>query len=122
MIRKAAKYCAGRFSITVQPAMITGMVMNAVSRISGSEMPSTPERSRRVQRRNPGQLLDELQLGGAGVEAALQRHADSERQRATPASATQRAGDDARSPSASIDDAADDGQPDQDRQQTDACM
>ncbi len=42
MIRKAAKYCAGRFSTTVHPAMITGTVMNAVSRISGSEMPSTP--------------------------------------------------------------------------------
>ena len=42
MIRKAAKYCAGRFSMTVQAAMITGTVMNVVSTISGSEMPSTP--------------------------------------------------------------------------------
>ena len=42
MIRKAAKYCAGRVSITVQAAMTTGMVMNVVSRISGIEMPSTP--------------------------------------------------------------------------------
>ena len=42
MMRKAAKYCATRFSMTVQAAMMTGTVMNAVSRISGSEMPSTP--------------------------------------------------------------------------------
>ena len=43
MIRKAAKYCAGRFSMTVQPAMIDRHAsMKVVSRISGSEMPSTP--------------------------------------------------------------------------------
>ena len=42
MIRKAAKYCAGRDSITVQPAMITGIVMNAVSTTSGREIPSRP--------------------------------------------------------------------------------
>ena len=42
MIRKAAKYCAGRCSMTVQAAMITGTVMNAVSSTSGSAMPSTP--------------------------------------------------------------------------------
>ena len=35
-------YCAGRFSITVQPAITTSGVMNAVSTISGIEMPSTP--------------------------------------------------------------------------------
>ena len=34
----------------VQPAIITGTVMKAVSRISGSEMPSTPEVVVRVQR------------------------------------------------------------------------
>ena len=42
MMRKAAKYCAGRDSMTVQAAMITGTVMSVVSRISGIEMPSTP--------------------------------------------------------------------------------
>ncbi len=42
MMRNEAKYCAGRFSITDQPAMITGTVMNVVKRISGSAMPSTP--------------------------------------------------------------------------------
>ena len=35
-------YCAGRFSMTVQPAITTSGVMNAVSTISGIEMPSTP--------------------------------------------------------------------------------
>ena len=42
MMRKAAKYCAARYSMTVQPAITTGTVMNAVSTISGREMPSTP--------------------------------------------------------------------------------
>ena len=42
MMRKAAKYCAGRASITLQPAITTGTVMNAVSTMSGIEMPSTP--------------------------------------------------------------------------------
>ena len=42
MIRKAAKYCAGRWSITLQPAITTGTVMNAVSTMRGIEMPSTP--------------------------------------------------------------------------------
>ena len=42
MIRNAAKYWLGRFSMTVQPAMITSTVENVVSMISGSEMPSIP--------------------------------------------------------------------------------
>ncbi len=42
MIRKAAKYCAGRFSMTLHAAMITGTVMKAVSTIRGSAMPSIP--------------------------------------------------------------------------------
>ncbi len=42
MIRKAAKYCAGRFTITFHPAITTGIVMKAVSTTSGSEMPSSP--------------------------------------------------------------------------------
>ena len=43
MMRNAAKYCAGRDSITVHAATTTGIVMSVVSRISGSEMPSTPK-------------------------------------------------------------------------------
>ena len=42
MIRKAAKYCATRVSITVQPAITTRMVMKLLSRMKISEMPSTP--------------------------------------------------------------------------------
>ena len=42
MIRKAAKYCEGFFSMTVQPAMTTSGVMNVVRTISGTAMPSTP--------------------------------------------------------------------------------
>jgi hypothetical protein len=42
MIRKAAKYCAGRDLTTSQPATTTSTVMKAVRRISGIEMPSTP--------------------------------------------------------------------------------
>ena len=42
MIRKAAKYCAGRVSMTVHAARITGTVISVVNRISGIEMPSTP--------------------------------------------------------------------------------
>jgi hypothetical protein len=41
-MRNAAKYCDGRFSITVQPAITTSGVMSAVSTMSGTEMPSTP--------------------------------------------------------------------------------
>ena len=64
MIRKAAKYCAGRDSITVQAAMITGMVMNVVSRISGMRDAVDAQVVSRVQRRDPRQLLDELVLEG----------------------------------------------------------
>ena len=42
MTRKAAKYCAGRFSMTVHAATTTGTVVKVVSRMSGNEMPSTP--------------------------------------------------------------------------------
>ncbi len=41
-IMKAARYCIGFFSITVQPAMTTSGVMNVVSNTSGTAMPSTP--------------------------------------------------------------------------------
>ena len=36
-------YWATRYWITSQPAIITSMVMNAVSRINGIEKPSTPK-------------------------------------------------------------------------------
>ena len=42
MIRKAAKYCGTFFSTAPQPAITTISVMNVVSRISGSAMPSMP--------------------------------------------------------------------------------
>src|SRR5256886_9960503 len=41
-VQTCALPIAGRVSITLQPAITTGTVMNAVSTISGSEMPSTP--------------------------------------------------------------------------------
>ena len=42
MTRKDAKYCAGRFSMPDQAAITTSGVVNAVSTMSGSEMPSMP--------------------------------------------------------------------------------
>jgi hypothetical protein len=44
MIRNAAIYCATRFSITTQPAQTASTVMKLLSRISRTEMPSTPRR------------------------------------------------------------------------------
>ena len=41
-IKKAAKYCATRFSMFVQLAITMSTVVKVVSRISGIEMPSTP--------------------------------------------------------------------------------
>ncbi len=42
MMRKDAMYWATRFWMTSQPASTTMMVVKLVSRISGTEMPSTP--------------------------------------------------------------------------------